>query len=212
MEMVVTDTQRAYELLKDKIVTTQMPPGAVIREGDLMAELGLGRTPIREALKLLEAQHLVSVSPRRGMFVAPINIADLGEIEELRSVLDPLCVRLAAGRIVPAEVASLAEIIQHAHAVEASGDVPRLLALDRRFHRVLAVATRNELLQSQLEMLYDLSMRIWYFYLGQVDPEDLAFDALVEVIEALAAGDAARAENAMCHHIQHFGESIKRCL
>ena len=103
--MPVTDTQRAYELIRVKIITTQMPPGAVIHEGDLMAELGLGRTPIREALKLLEAQRLVSVSPRRGMFVAPINLADLGEIEEMRSVLDPLSVRLAAARIMPAVLA-----------------------------------------------------------------------------------------------------------
>ena len=85
--MVVTDTQRAYERIKERIITTQMPPGAVIQEAVLMTELGLGRTPIREALKILEAEKLVVVSSRRGMFVSGVSISDLAEIQEIRSVL-----------------------------------------------------------------------------------------------------------------------------
>ena len=97
--MALTDTQKAYELIKEKIVTIQMRPGAMIQEAELITELGLGRTPIREALKRLEAEKLVVVSPHRGTFVADITISDLAQIQEIRLVLDTLCVHLAVERI-----------------------------------------------------------------------------------------------------------------
>ncbi len=212
VEMPPTDTQRAFELLRKRIVTTQMPPGTVIQEAALIADLGLGRTPIREALKLLEAQHLVHVSPRRGIFVTPINIADLVEIQEVRAVLDPLCVRLALRRITADELAALQELLDKAKEAEERGEVRELLELDRCFHYLLAVSTRNQLLQAEIERLYDLSMRIWYYYLDRAYPEDLAIDALQDVLDALRAHDANRAERAMFRHIEHFGDSIRRCL
>src|SRR5512136_896893 len=116
--MVLTDTQRAYELIKQKIITTEMPPGAVIQEATLMSELGLGRTPIREALKLLEAEHLVTVSPRRGMFVTPINISDLAKLQEIRAVLDMLIVRLAAQRVTPSDLAQMHAWVEETRAAE----------------------------------------------------------------------------------------------
>jgi DNA-binding GntR family transcriptional regulator len=210
--MPPTDTQRAFELLRNRIVTTQMLPGTVIQEAALIADLGLGRTPIREALKLLEAQLLVHVSPRRGIFVAPINIADLVEIQEIRAVLDPLCVRLAATRITPTELAALQELVTTAKEVEAREDVGELLRLDQRFHQLLVESTRNQLLQLEIERLYDLSLRIWHYYLDRTSPEDLAIDALEDVVDALRRTNVVQAERAMIRHIQHFGDSIRRCL
>lgn len=218
--MAVTDTQRAYELLQEKIVTTQMLPGSVIHEASLMAETGLGRTPIREALKMLEAERLVTVSPRRGMFVTTINISDLTEIQEVRSVLDLLCVRLAAQRITTAEVdemrSLLAEIAAAVKGGAANGhkpvDMGVLMGLDLRFHRLLARCTRNSILISEIEMLYNLSRRIWYYYLDRLSPQDLAFDAFPEVVDALERRDEARAERALSAHIVDFSSAIRKCL
>ena len=210
--MVLTDTQRAYELIKQKIITTEMPPGAVIQEAALMVELGLGRTPIREALKLLEAEHLVTVSPRRGMFVTPINISDLTQLQEIRSVLDLLSARLAAARVSPAELAQLRTWVEHSRAAETTGDMRTLMALDRQFHQLLAASTHNDLLTAENERLYNLSARIWYYYLEQLCPGDLELNALVDVVTALEAGDADRAEEAVSRHISYFSESIRRCM
>ncbi|HEX9114587.1 MAG TPA: GntR family transcriptional regulator [Anaerolineae bacterium] len=210
--MAQTDTQRALEIIREKIITTEMPPGSVILETELINQLGFGRTPIREALKLLEAQRLVHVAPRRGMFVTTINLGDLSDIQEIRSVLDVLCVRLASQRILPEELAKLQDIVSEAKLVAASGDVERLLALDECAHRTLAEAAHNPLLQSEMETLYDLSLRIWHFYLDQMRPEDLAFDALEEVIDAIARRDSRKAERAMTEHISHFGDTLKRRL
>ncbi len=210
--MAPTDTQRAYELIKQKIITTEMPPGAVIQEAALMSELGLGRTPIREALKLLEAEHLVTVSPRRGMFVTPINISDLAKLQEIHSVLDMLIVRLAAQRVTPTELAPMRAWVEQAIGAEQGGDMRSLMALDQRFHQLLGESTHNELLATENERLYNLSARIWYYYLGQLCPADLALDALVEVVDAMEAGDVIRAEQAMSRHISDFSESIRRCM
>jgi DNA-binding GntR family transcriptional regulator len=218
--MAVTDTQRAYELIQEKIVTTQMPPGSVIHEASLMAEIGLGRTPIREALKMLEAERLVTVSPRRGMFVTTINISDLAEIQEVRSVLDLLSVRLAAQRITPAEVAELRSVLREIEVAvrgpagngHRAADMGLLMTLDTRFHRALAAAARNSILISEIEMLYNLSRRIWYYYLDRLSPEDLAFHVFPEVVDALEQLDADRAERALSAHIADFSVAIRKRL
>jgi len=208
--LVITDTQRAYERIKERIITTQMPPGAVIQETVLMEELGLGRTPIREALKLLEAEKLVVVSSRRGMFVSGVSISDLAEIQEIRSVLDPLCVRLVVARITPAELAEMRSLVEDGRAQAERRDLKALMALDRRFHALLARSSCNELLAAELEMLYNLSARIWYLYFDRVDQSDLAFDALAEILGALETKDVGRAERAILEHIREFGDAVRR--
>jgi GntR family transcriptional regulator, rspAB operon transcriptional repressor len=208
--LVVTDTQRAYERIKERIITTQMPPGAVIQEAVLMAELGLGRTPIREALKLLEAEKLVVVSSRRGMFVSGVSISDLAEIQEIRAVLDPLCVRLAVARITPVELAEMRSLVETGQALVEQGDARALMALDRRFHALLAESSCNELLETELEMLYNLSTRIWYLYLDRLEQGDLAFGALAEILQALETKDVGRAERAILEHIHDFGDAVRR--
>ena len=210
--MVLTDTQRAYELIKQKIITTEMPPGGVIQEAALMSELSLGRTPIREALKLLEAEHLVTVSPRRGMFVMPINISDLAKLQEIRSVLDMLIVRLAAQRVTAVDLEQMRAWVAEARTAEPAGDMRSLMTLDRRFHLLLGESTRNELLAAENETLYNLSARIWYYYLDQLCPCNLALDALIEVVNALEAGDVSGAEQGMSRHISDFSDSIRKCM
>ena len=207
--MVLTDTQRAYERIKEQIITTQLPPGAVIQETVLIAELGLGRTPIREALKLLEAEKLVVVSSRRGMFVTGVSISDLAEIQEIRSVLDPLCVRLAVARISAAELAEMRQLMAAAQAPAENWDMAALMVFDRRFHALLAKAACNELLEAELEMLYNLSARIWYLYLDRLVPSDLTFDALAEILSALETKDTGRAEQAILRHIRDFGDTVR---
>jgi DNA-binding GntR family transcriptional regulator len=188
--MAPTDTRRAYEVLREKIVTTEMPPGSLIHEATLMGETGFGRTPIREALKMLEAERLVTVSPRRGMFVTTINISDLAHIQEIRSALDPLCVRLAVARITQQELVQLRALVQEIQAKAESRDMQALIGLDRRFHRLLAESTRNPILVAEDEMLYNLSLRIWHYYLQRLTVDDFGFDELSEIVDALAVAVA----------------------
>jgi DNA-binding GntR family transcriptional regulator len=206
-----TNTQQAYDRIRDRIITTQMVPGSVIQEATLMEELGLGRTPVREALKRLEAEKLVIVSPRRGMFVAGVTISDLANIQEIRGVLDPLCVRLAVERSTPEEVAETRRLIALLNATDRS-DVDTLMTVDRQIHQVLAQSTHNILLEQEIELFYNLSMRIWYLYVKQLKAEELALDEFDDILQALETGNASLAEQAILRHIRCFGEAIKRYL
>jgi DNA-binding GntR family transcriptional regulator len=187
--MLLTDAQRAYSEIKERIVTTVMRPGAVIEEAALMVDLGLGRTPIREALKLLEAEKLVVVSPRRGMFVADVSLTDLRELEEVRLELESLCARLAVQRMTPWEVEEMRRLVAELQAYEResvsngsngsaavlvhnarSEPQADLLNLDRRFHALLRQGAHNELLEAECKMLFNLSMRMWYLFINRIEP------------------------------------------
>ena len=208
--MAVTDAQRAYSLIREKIITTEMKPGSVIEETGLMAELGLGRTPIREALKLLEVEKLVVVSPRRGMFVADVTLTNLRQIEEIRLELDTLCVRLATQRMTPAQLEEMRRLVVELEQVEGNYTQAQLLNLDRRFHALLREASHNELLAAECKMLFNLSLRIWHLFVNRLTPEDLAEDAFKEILAAVETKDTGRADRAMRRHILMFGESVKR--
>jgi DNA-binding GntR family transcriptional regulator len=210
--MAVTAAQQAYEQIKERIITTRMPPGAVIQIDDLMAALNLGRTPIREALKLLEAQKLVVVSPRRGMFVADVTLTDLLQIHEIRFDLDALCARLAVERITPGQLDEMRRVVEAVDDCAGRCNQDTLLQLDRRFHALVGEAAHNRLLRAESDKLYNLSLRIWYLCVNQLIASDLAEDAFGEILAAVETKDAARAERAMRRHILHFHESIKQYL
>ena len=92
---------RAYLELRDRIVTLHLPPGTVLREDELMTEMGIGRTPLREAVKRLALENLVEVQPRRGTFVTAVAAADIQSITEVRAELEAYAAELAALRLDP---------------------------------------------------------------------------------------------------------------
>ena len=122
-------SDKAYELIRHKIITLELPPLAPIDEQALMEDLQLGRTPIREALQRLAAEDLVLLAPRRGMFVADISITDLQKIFELRMVLEGFCARLAAERVTPEQLAKMEAAIQELAQVPAANG-KALMAID----------------------------------------------------------------------------------
>jgi DNA-binding GntR family transcriptional regulator len=91
-----SQSEQAYYAVRELIVTLELPPGSLVDERELMDRLGLGRTPVREALRALAQAHLIEVYPRRGMFVAPADARDLASLSEVRCVLEPFAARLAA--------------------------------------------------------------------------------------------------------------------
>lgn len=210
--MTVTDAQMAYDLIREQIITTRMPPGQVIQINEMMSMLGFGRTPIREALKRLEVEKLVSVSPRRGMFVTDVSVNDLLQVFEIRMDLEALCVGLAVERINHAELAELRTLVQQLETLGPAGGAIALLEVDRQLHALLARASHNVILQAEADRLLHLSLRIWYLCLDQMRSTDLAEDAFCEILVACETQDRPRAEKAMRRHILQFYESIKEAL
>ena len=209
--MNLTDADKAYLQLKEKIIAVEMPPGSVIYEAQLMEELGLGRTPIREALKQLQSENLVVVVPRRGMFVADIAITDLNHIYEVRLELEPLGAALAAERASLQQMKALNQLLRNELRI-AQDDVRALLGLDCQFHKLLANVSGNRFLSNQIDLFYNLSLRIWYLALERTRPKDLNTEAHWEIVSAVEARDSDAARQHMRNHIRHFQNVIKYYL
>src|SRR5579864_9717881 len=117
---------QAYIAIRDLIVSLELAPGAVLDERALIEQLGIGRTPVREALRRLAQEQLVEVFPRRGMFVTNVDVRDLARISEVREALEPEAARLAAERATEDERDELAALRD---SIGGPGD---LMALDER--------------------------------------------------------------------------------
>jgi len=209
--MRLTDSRKAYLQIKEKVVKVELPPGSVIDESSLMKELGLGRTPIREAIKLLQAENLVVITPRRGMYVADIAITDLVQIHEVRIEVEANCARLAAKRITPVQIEEVCQIVSSEQDMERH-DMDSLITLDRQFHSLIARTTNNKFLFKDWENYYNLSLRIWYLILNYLEPKDVGVEDHIGIMAAIKEGDVEKVDHLMRQHIIHFYDTVKRTL
>jgi len=206
-----TNAEQAYQEIQKRIIRTELSPGAVINESELMDELGFGRTPIREALKRLQSDDLVVVKPRRGIFVAELAITDLTQIFEVRVELEALAVRLACQRISEDELEHL-ESLANQYLKADTSNKEEMIELDGMFHTLLREATHNRFLISNLEYYYNLSLRIWYLALPQAAAEEIDVKAHCDIYQAIASGDEELAVQRMIKHIKDFHKTIKNYL
>jgi DNA-binding GntR family transcriptional regulator len=206
-------SDKAYQLIRHKIITLELPPLTSIDEQALMEDLQLGRTPIREALQRLAAEDLVFFAPRRGIFVSEISITDLQKIFEARMVLEGFCARLAAQRATAEQLARMEEIVGELDHVEGDGDQARaLMAVDEAFHEWLYDAADNKFVSDTLRRLHALSFRLWHLVLDRLGSVREAMEQHVEIANAVKARDGARAEALIRRHISEFQQEIKSVL
>ena len=197
---------RAYLAIRGLIVSLELPPGAVIDERQLMQRLGLGRTPVREALRRLAQEQLVEVFPRRGMFVTSVDVRDLARISEVRLALEPEAARLAAERATEEERDALAELGDR---IKRGAD---LMGLDEQIHRAVYVASHNDLLEKTLGEYYVLALRIWTIALDRAEDLEDAVEAHRDLIQAIVVGNGDRAADIMRAHVEDFEQSMRKVL
>ena len=203
--------ERAYLLIRDQIITLKLAPGSVIEEARLREELGLGRTPIREALQRLAHENLVTFVPHRGTFVCDINLTDLHRLTEVRVELEGYAARLAADRAGAADRTSMKALIAELEKIDQS-DVHGLMRLDQRIHRQVYQATRNAFLQSMLEESFNLSLRIWFLGLDRGIRLKEAVEEHRRLLDAIVSRDADQAEAIMRQHVTGFEQAIRKVL
>ena len=208
-DLLVAD--RAYFALRDRIVTLRLPPGARLREDDLIGELGIGRTPLREAVKRLALEHLVEVRPRRGTYVTDVHATDIATISEVRVELEGYAARLAAARMDAAARAE-AQALTDALADLVPGDGASLMKLDETVHRLIWRAAGNAYLGATLEGYFALSLRIWHLFLDRVPGLPAAVHDQRGLLEALLTGDGTSAEALMREHVLRFQRDVHAAL
>ena len=201
MEMQRVDTRRAYELIWARITTLELAPGSQINEQSLAHDLNMALTPVQEALKVLEHEHLVRIDPRHGTYVADIDLPDLGQISELRLAVESLAAGLAAQRATDDDLAVLDAIRQEQVSAD-PGDARRLFDIDHKFHQAIAQAAHNRYLEQTLDHFFGLSLRLWYLLLPHLEFLPGAVEKHLELVDAIRARER---QDRREHHVRPRG-------
>lgn len=203
--------EEVYEALRVRIVVNQVRPGDILNEKDLMAEYGIGRSPLREALFRLQEENLLKPLPRLGYMVTTLDISEVRELVELRRELEGFAGQLAAERITPEQIRQLRDIVQQAEAQSPEDHEVMNISeyYDTRFHNLLYAAAGNQKLFKMLKDLHIVMLRIWF----HVGLHAMGFSHqgqnLFRVLAALEAGDPAGARAAMEDHVDLYAARIK---
>jgi len=205
-------SDRAYYRIRELIVSLELPPGSLISERELMERLGLGRTPVREALRTLTRERLVEVYPRRGMFVSRVDVRDLAGLSEVRAALESHAARLAAERATAADRVAIELLLEELEQAGGEDGERTLIDLDQRIHRHVYRCAHNPFLEATLNEYYVLTLRIWFLALERVVRLEDALGEHRELLEAIRDGDPERAEQAMRRHVTGFEQAIRRVL
>lgn len=204
---------RAYIAIKDRLIMLDIRPGDPIDDDALARDLGVGRTPVREALKRLEGDRLVVSYPRRGTFATGVDISDLAYISEIRVQLEPLAARRAAERAVRPVRAELEELAVH---IEQRGvsevDGTELMRWDLTVHRAIYRAAGNPHLEDVLIRYDNLATRIFCLFLERLPAVDAHVQEHVGLLRAIAAGDADRADDFAREHVLGFERAIRAVI
>lgn len=201
-------SEHAYRVLRDRIVRLELRPGRVLREVDLMEELGIGRTPLREAIKRLELEGLVRVQSRRGTSVTDVAAADIVHISEVRATLEAFAAGLAAVRLSNGHRAALTELRAALDEPATDETQDHWIRLDERVHRLLWEGSGNPYLVATLDRYFALSLRIWYLVLDRVPGLGAAVHDQRGVLDAVLVGDQRRARETMRAHVLEFQMEI----
>ena len=200
-------TDRAYGDLEEMIVTLKLPPGSAVSEAALSERLGIGRTPIREALQRLARERLVTILPRRGIIVSEINVKSQLRLLELRREVERLVARSAARRATREERLRFLEIARSFEKSAKRNDAMTFMRVDREFNDLSVVAARNEFAAGAMSLVHSLSRRFWYIHYQQAADMPRAAKLHADVARGVARADenaAAAASDRLLDYIEQF--------
>ncbi|GAB4100652.1 GntR family transcriptional regulator [Sinomonas halotolerans] len=204
--------EQAYLTVRDRLIMLEIRPGDPINDTALAAELGVGRTPVREALKRLEVDHLVVSYPRRGTFATIVDITELADVSEIREQLEPLAARRAAQAASPAMRARLRETAGRIEGLAEPIDQRELMRYDITVHRLIYEAAGNPHLTDALIRYDNLATRIWCLVLDKVPSVSGHIKEHAELLRAIADGDAEAAGTMALEHVTSFEKTIRTVL
>ncbi|MHA7189456.1 GntR family transcriptional regulator [Arthrobacter sp. MDT2-16] len=203
----------AYERIRDRLLMLDIKPGDLINDDELAKDLGVGRTPVREALKRLELDRLVVSYPRRGTFATWVEVTDLAFISEIRTQLEPLAASRAARVATEPVRERLRAVMRDVESFDASAaSVIETLRLDARVHQGIYAAAANPHLEDVLIRYDNLATRIWCMVLDRLP--DLAHHVHehVDLLRAVIDGDEAKAGELARNHVSGFEHAVRETL
>jgi DNA-binding GntR family transcriptional regulator len=209
---VETNADRAYETVRERLVMLDIRPGEPINDDHLASELGLGRTPVREALKRLERDRLVIAYPRRGTFATAVDMTDLADISEIRKQLEPVAAARAARTATAESRARLTRLAEAIAGIDDGDDPREVLRHDVHVHREIYRASGNPHLETILVGLDAHATRIWCLFLDRLPDVAGHVREHIALLEAIVAGDEDTAAALTLSHVTGFEEAIRALL
>ena len=204
-------TDRAYAEIEELIITLQLAPGSAVSESDLSGWLGIGRTPIREALHRLAREKLVTILPRRGVIVSAIDVSQQLLLLELRREIERLIARSAARRADDDERARFSELADRFVQASKANDDVEFMRVDRAFNVLCSAASHNEFAENAMGLIHSLSRRFWYAHHRVASVMPLTATLHASIARAIAAGDeerAGRASDRLLDAIEKFTRGV----
>lgn len=199
---------QAYAAIRHHIITCRFAPGEKLNEAQVAEALGLSRMPVRHALARLRLEGLVTIRPRKGIEVRPIDPEELLQIIEARIINECHAARLAARRFSPQDAAAMRRILTETETALKRRDTEAMMLLDKSFHDVIAGASGNAVISDILGNLHDRAVRFWFISLDEEGHQGSVLQEHRAIVDALAAHDPDAAEKAMARHIEAFRHNV----
>jgi DNA-binding GntR family transcriptional regulator len=201
-----------FNTLREAILRGDLKPGERLMELQLAAKLGVSRTPIREAIRMLEQEGLAVTVPRKGAEVAGMSLKDMEDVLEIREALDELAVKLAIEKISPEQLARLREVKRDFEMNTKSGDVRKIAESDVRFHDIIYEAADNPKLVSLLSNLRQQAYRYRVEYLKDAGNYPVLIREHEAIVEAIETKDYQKATQAMHEHVANQALAVKAVI
>ena len=199
---------KAYTEIKQRIITCELRPGEVLSEAAISEAIGIGRTPVHQALDRLIPEGLIDVMPRKGVIVRPLSLDEVLDIIEVRLINEIHCARLAAKNSTPQDVEELQRNLKRFALAAKRREIAELMRLDREFHNILSRASHNVVLADLLRNLHDRSLRFWFVSLRAPDHHQRVLEQHTDIATAIRLGRPEDAEGAMRSHIDAFRTNV----
>jgi DNA-binding GntR family transcriptional regulator len=205
-------SEAIFRHIGQAIVEGTIPPNQRLVENQLCAQFGCSRSPLREAIRMLAAEGLVTITPRRGARVVELTPKTLRDVFEVRVLLEGLAARLAAENRTDADVAELRSLSSSMRSVVASGTKERFFSLNQTFHEALSRIGANDYLASLQETAANRTFLPLFLFLSDSQHLATAVRAHEDIVAAIERQDAAEAEKAMSRHIRQIQGEAERLI
>lgn len=197
-----------FESLREAIISGQLSPGERMMEIQLAEEMGVSRTPVREAIRKLELEGLVVMIPRKGAYVSGLSLKDVADVFEIRGALEGLAAELAADRITDEELENLERYLVKISEDIEQGDLSRVVETDTDFHTLLYQASRNNRLSQIINNLREQIQRFRTTSLSLPGRMKVALEEHRKIVEAISSRDGELARKLAKEHIENAENSL----
>lgn len=201
-----------FNTLREAILKGELKPGERLMELQLASKLGVSRTPIREAIRMLEQEGLAVTIPRKGAEVAKMTEKDMEDVLQIRDALDELAASIACEQITPEEMDELRRTMREFEEYTKTADLKRIAEADVRFHDIIYKATRNPKLENMLNNLREQMYRYRVEYLKDEKNYPILIKEHSEIVEGLSKKDKNKLTDAMHKHVENQVNAVKEII